>query len=42
MTVTVLGGGLAGSEAAWALAERGVAVTSIHPMFGAGARTLSD
>lgn len=26
MTVTVVGGGLAGSEAAWALAERGVAV----------------
>ncbi len=27
MTVTVVGGGLAGCEAAWALAERGVAVT---------------
>jgi methylenetetrahydrofolate--tRNA-(uracil-5-)-methyltransferase len=30
MTVTVLGGGLAGSEAAWALAERGVAVTLVE------------
>src|SRR5213596_571954 len=27
LTATVVGGGLAGSEAAWALAERGVAVT---------------
>ena len=27
MTATVVGGGLAGSEAAWALAERGVRVT---------------
>jgi len=30
MTVTVLGGGLAGSEAAWALAERGAAVTLVE------------
>ena len=30
MTVTVLGGGLAGSEAAWALAERGLAVTLVE------------
>ena len=30
MTVTVVGGGLAGSEAAWALAERGVAVTLVE------------
>ncbi len=30
MTVTVLGGGLAGSEAAWALAERGIAVTLVE------------
>jgi len=30
MTVTVLGGGLAGSEAAWALAERGVPVTLVE------------
>ncbi|HEV8176518.1 MAG TPA: FAD-dependent oxidoreductase, partial [Gemmatimonadales bacterium] len=27
MNATVVGGGLAGSEAAWALAERGVGVT---------------
>ena len=27
MNATVVGGGLAGSEAAWALAERGVRVT---------------
>src|SRR5436309_14114018 len=27
LTATVVGGGLAGSEAAWALAERGVAVS---------------
>src|SRR6266571_4849833 len=27
LTVTVIGGGLAGSEAAWALAERGIRVT---------------
>ncbi len=31
MRVTVVGGGLAGSEAAWALAERGVSVT-LHEM----------
>ncbi|MGH7537900.1 MAG: methylenetetrahydrofolate--tRNA-(uracil(54)-C(5))-methyltransferase (FADH(2)-oxidizing) TrmFO [Gemmatimonadales bacterium] len=31
MTATVVGGGLAGSEAAWALAERGVTV-SLHEM----------
>src|SRR5438093_6747906 len=31
LTATVVGGGLAGSEAAWALAERGVAVT-LHEM----------
>ena len=31
MTVTVVGGGLAGCEAAWALAERGVPVT-LHEM----------
>ena len=31
MTVTVVGGGLAGCEAAWALAERGIDVT-IHEM----------
>ncbi len=30
MNVTVLGGGLAGSEAAWALAERGVPVTLVE------------
>lgn len=30
MTVTVLGGGLAGSEAAWALAERGVPVRLVE------------
>jgi methylenetetrahydrofolate--tRNA-(uracil-5-)-methyltransferase len=30
MTVTVVGGGLAGSEAAWALAERGHAVTLVE------------
>ncbi len=27
LRATVVGGGLAGSEAAWALAERGIAVT---------------
>ena len=31
MNATVVGGGLAGSEAAWALAERGVRVT-LHEM----------
>ena len=31
MTATVIGGGLAGCEAAWALAERGIAVT-LHEM----------
>lgn len=31
MNATVVGGGLAGSEAAWALAERGIAVT-LHEM----------
>ena len=31
MTVTVVGGGLAGSEAAWALAERGIDV-ELHEM----------
>ena len=31
LTASVVGGGLAGSEAAWALAERGVAVT-LHEM----------
>ncbi len=30
MNATVVGGGLAGSEAAWALAERGVAVTLVE------------
>jgi methylenetetrahydrofolate--tRNA-(uracil-5-)-methyltransferase len=30
VTVTVVGGGLAGSEAAWALAERGIRVTIIE------------
>ena len=30
MSATVVGGGLAGSEAAWALAERGVDVTLIE------------
>ena len=30
MTVTVVGGGLAGCEAAWALAERGIAVTIVE------------
>ena len=30
MNVTVVGGGLAGCEAAWALAERGVDVTIIE------------
>jgi methylenetetrahydrofolate--tRNA-(uracil-5-)-methyltransferase len=30
VTVTVVGGGLAGCEAAWALAERGIAVTIIE------------
>ena len=31
LRATVIGGGLAGSEAAWALAERGVEVT-LHEM----------
>ncbi|HSF04007.1 MAG TPA: FAD-dependent oxidoreductase, partial [Solirubrobacterales bacterium] len=36
MTVTVVGGGLAGCEAAWALAERGVDVTllEMRPVVG--------
>src|SRR5437867_10205937 len=36
LTATVVGGGLAGSEAAWALAERGVAVTlyEMRPALG--------
>ena len=30
MTVTVVGGGLAGCEAAWALAQRGIRVTLVE------------
>jgi folate-dependent tRNA-U54 methylase TrmFO/GidA len=42
VNATVVGGGLAGSEAAWALAERGVRVTSRGTLYISAAHTEAD